>query len=923
MSPRPPRFFVIDPSFTDITGHNTRLALSCLESAEANGYQFHLITHVDAPNLSEAFGRDVSQSNVFPHAFSEHDKIVSRHTRGILRDHAGRMARQFRGRVEQMGEQAQHAMYRGDHIRQMILEAQRDSLLKEAQRELLALDKRIQAEEPIPSPFNRDDFALGLFQVIRQHGIRKGDFFFFHTTTPAMLESLFELSNMLGGRDVLDVDAAFFMHFGIQAADARTFVDRFYSFSHMGSLEKRLRSGSPFARLHFLTTNELLREEMQHELGLPAICIEDLTHVGAFTAMSGGLEAVLNRRKHVFARGGKGDVVIGVRAGDLVEGTLNALVDACQQLRGADISAVVNVLYVGSSLPVVCDAMKQEHIELINFIDVRDPGQYCDAMADTTLVVLPYDVDRYEKRVSGVLMDCSVIGVPCVVPSGTTLATHADRARVFVCQTSEDLAKTIVSGVHAVLDNPEESLAKAAIAREISGEDLISRIARVSPNPGLEIRQRGPLATVVKPMWGRAGSSFAMEAQIRFLVESGYFVHEVLVPDKAVKDFDSVPYLWKMLHENSHNMRGHVQRIAMYDEVEAAVLRATPTFLATDALTQVMQLAALADPQDANFSAAMASSELTVVNHVFNTTFAMQRCGGFRILETHDVQSKQMVMWPARNVADSQPEKLSRMLAAEAEAIMHFDHIINVARHEDRFLSLFQPRSTLITPYITIPTRTIDFQNVAQFGRTLGWDNSNDWIEKFDILIIGDSHPANCEAGRWFIKEVFIPYLQPQGRTFAIAGRISDVLFREFDGTGYIFFLGFVEDLAALRGVSRIAVLPDRRGTGISIKTLEAFASGMPFVLTSTAIRGLHDRLPDTVVPRDEPAEMAAEICLLLDNPAEQLARGELALAAYEAVSGKPRFDAEWRKIIAGLGQHVEQPRSEAKSPSLEGRLNA
>jgi glycosyltransferase involved in cell wall biosynthesis len=59
-------------------------------------------------------------------------------------------------------------------------------------------------------------------------------------------------------------------------------------------------------------------------------------------------------------------------------------------------------------------------------------------------------------------------------------------------------------------------------------------------------------------------------------------------------------------------------------------------------------------------------------------------------------------------------------------------------------------------------------------------------------------------------------------------------LYREF----HDFFLGRVTDLAPYYRAARSVIAPMRSGGGISVKTIEAFALGMPFIGTTKAYRG-------------------------------------------------------------------------------------
>ena len=53
--------------------------------------------------------------------------------------------------------------------------------------------------------------------------------------------------------------------------------------------------------------------------------------------------------------------------------------------------------------------------------------EYNDYLSSADLIVLPYQVDRYISRTSGILAEALCAGVPAVVPQGTWLADQVRR----------------------------------------------------------------------------------------------------------------------------------------------------------------------------------------------------------------------------------------------------------------------------------------------------------------------------------------------------------------------------------------------------------------------------------------------------------------------------------------------------------------
>ncbi|MEH6720275.1 MAG: glycosyltransferase family 4 protein [Aurantimonas endophytica] len=160
-----------------------------------------------------------------------------------------------------------------------------------------------------------------------------------------------------------------------------------------------------------------------------------------------------------------------------------------------------------------------------------------------------------------------------------------------------------------------------------------------------------------------------------------------------------------------------------------------------------------------------------------------------------------------------------------------------------------------------------------------------------DIGLIGTWSWAPNRVGLdWFLGEV-VPRL-PGDLTVAIAGRL--------DGPPpatptNVAFLGRVDDAQRFVRGSRVLALATRGGTGVQLKTIEAFEEGMPAVATPQALRGVAT-LPPNVDVADDPAEFAA---LLATRVAAERAGADIRLdGSAFAASQQKGLDAG---IAAGL----------------------
>lgn len=139
--------------------------------------------------------------------------------------------------------------------------------------------------------------------------------------------------------------------------------------------------------------------------------------------------------------------------------------------------------------------------------------------------------------------------------------------------------------------------------------------------------------------------------------------------------------------------------------------------------------------------------------------------------------------------------------------------------------------------------------------------------------------PPTAEAMRELVDTVW-PLVRrrvPEARLI-VAGRGTDAL--GLAGPG-VEVQGEVESASAfLRGLS-VLLFPQRRGSGMKVKVLEAIASGLPVVTTAAGAEGIAPN--DGVIVDEEPAVLADAAVEVLADAAARRERGAAALAAFAA----------------------------------------
>ena len=106
-------------------------------------------------------------------------------------------------------------------------------------------------------------------------------------------------------------------------------------------------------------------------------------------------------------------------------------------------------------------------------------------------------------------------------------------------------------------------------------------------------------------------------------------------------------------------------------------------------------------------------------------------------------------------------------------------------------------------------------------------------------FVAGFGHAPNVDAAHWFAEQIMPRVWQRNPAIEAtIAGSAMPETVKRLAGPG-LTILGQVPSLVPIYRQRRLAVAPLRYGAGIKGKVLEAFAHGLPCVMTEIAAEGL------------------------------------------------------------------------------------
>jgi glycosyltransferase involved in cell wall biosynthesis len=180
--------------------------------------------------------------------------------------------------------------------------------------------------------------------------------------------------------------------------------------------------------------------------------------------------------------------------------------------------------------------------------------------------------------------------------------------------------------------------------------------------------------------------------------------------------------------------------------------------------------------------------------------------------------------------------------------------------------------------------------------------------EPATMLFLGSfRHEPNRVALEWFIREI-LPVVRarsPEAR-LVVVGSDPPPPWAYGELSNAIELQGFVEDVREPLSRYSVFVCPIRSGSGVRVKLLEAFASGIPTVSTRLGAEGLAGNDGEFCMLADEPEEFAAKIVQLLENPAKA---SELAARARAEVAANWDMAAITRKLEMSYRQIVRDKR--------------
>ena len=174
-----------------------------------------------------------------------------------------------------------------------------------------------------------------------------------------------------------------------------------------------------------------------------------------------------------------------------------------------------------------------------------------------------------------------------------------------------------------------------------------------------------------------------------------------------------------------------------------------------------------------------------------------------------------------------------RALRYELGMLPRCDRVQVCTRENGEYLAGFLPRKAI--------ARAVCSEGLRAGIDTARYDFSPGGREPFTMLFLGSfRHEPNIVALDWFVNQVLprIVARRPEAR-LVVVGSDAPPRHPYADRAPAIEIRGFVEDIREPLGRYAVFVCPVRSGSGVRVKLLEAFASGIPVVSTRIGAEGL------------------------------------------------------------------------------------
>ncbi len=410
-------------------------------------------------------------------------------------------------------------------------------------------------------------------------------------------------------------------------------------------------------------------------------------------------------------------------------------------------------------------------------------------------------------------------------------------------------------------------------------------------------------AIVVGLPWLKSGTTRVMEMQISHLKSLGFKTTFVAVPNGY--DSGSDIAAWNKFIDNSSELGAdHVvvapfQELTFFGKLQGAAVALAKGYNAMHWAVAPAHLTKV--PEELVSILVTEDVSVLLVNHVYTMPFATKlrailasRGKTIPILVvTHDVQTH--ILRDKNSVApwSFKIESEDRLVKTEIEWLAQADQLIHVSDSDFAFFKLRLPTHQ---HHLLLPA--VPQMELASFREME--------LPRRDLLYVGTDHPGNIKSMKWYFNEV-VPMFRESAPRLTLVGSVCDARL-SFEPAGtptpWLEIAGQVDDLRPYYASSKIALGPTIQGRGVSIKTIEAFAAGLPVAGTDLAFRGIPQSELSTfnIKGENEPRRFADLISSLMADETRGTA-AKVSREIYQRLFTPDKSLAQFTQILSTVIQ--------------------
>lgn len=425
----------------------------------------------------------------------------------------------------------------------------------------------------------------------------------------------------------------------------------------------------------------------------------------------------------------------------------------------------------------------------------------------------------------------------------------------------------------------------------------------------------GPVALQVTALWGRTGSASIFDPQARYLLQRGFLLVRVFVEHwPAYRPEERLKRIGGFAAENFEVVRPHAWTVVERNRDEDYVqrLQNDPEFIAATTLKRMVMLFAEPTMDDpAALAWAARKARVAIVNHLPHVLFTERLTHAPVVFETHDIYTNLLESHGVPEFVPANPVGRAAQLEEETAVFARVAACVNLSSVDHSFVSLYARSSTVVRPYAR--SRSLVRRSWPQAVQANKLDSRFLGTPVFDVMLWGDWHGGNIKGVQWFVERVVPLYGRLQVARILLVGRVSRGLPEGFAEAHGLLVAGFVDGLDDFILRTKVLLIPDQSGTGISIKAMDAFALGRAFVSTKHGMRDV-DCGDTGYAPHTEPVEFGREVVRLLESRAAREESAAVARALYDINFSRAAYSGKWDSVLASVA-----PQAMADAKPAEG----